>query len=169
MNLLHKHTLTAFLLALATLPFAIANAQSSQSADESAIRAARIAQTKAIASFDLDTVASYWTPDVTIRRALGQPLTGIEAARKVMEPSTTGAPVVVYQRETVSLDVSTNWPLAYEEGRWSGYLGAVGTTPVISGRYAAQWVKRDGRWLIRSEVFVALTCSDSGCKYPAAP
>jgi len=30
-------------------------------------------------------------------------------------------------------------------------------------------VKRDGRWLIRSEVFVALTCSDSGCKYPAAP
>jgi ketosteroid isomerase-like protein len=143
--------------------------QSQQSADESAIRSARIIQTKAIADNNLDLVASYWTPDVTIRRALGQPLTGIDAARKVMEPTGSAAPTVIYQRETVSLEVSPNWPLAFEEGRWSGYLGSVGTTPVVSGRYAAQWVKRDGKWLIRSEVFVALTCADSGCKYPAAP
>ena len=31
------------------------------------------------------------------------------------------------------------------------------------------FVTRDGRWLIRSEVFVALTCSGAACNLPAAP
>ena len=35
--------------------------------------------------------------------------------------------------------------------------------PLIRGRYAAQWIKRDGRWLIRAEVFVALGCANAGC------
>jgi hypothetical protein len=34
---------------------------------------------------------------------------------------------------------------------------------------AAQWVKRYGKWLIRFEVFVALTCADAGCKSVAVP
>ena len=55
-------------------------------ADESALRAARIAQNKAIASGDLDRAATFWTEDVTVRRALGQPLSGREAARKALEP-----------------------------------------------------------------------------------
>jgi hypothetical protein len=61
------------------------------------------------------------------------------------------------------------WPLGYEEGTWTGRLGSATGTIVITGRYAAQWVKRGGQWLIRSEVFVALTCADAGCKYQSAP
>ncbi len=143
---------------------------SAQSADEAAIRSARTIQTKAIADGDLDLVQSYWTSDVTIRRALGQPLDGAAAARKVMEPTpgSSTAPLI-YQRQSVSVTVSSNWPLAYEEGVWSGYVGDVSTPAVIGGRYSAQWVKRDGKWLIRAEVFVALTCSGSACKAPAAP
>ncbi|MGA2551854.1 MAG: nuclear transport factor 2 family protein [Burkholderiaceae bacterium] len=137
--------------------------------DESAIRQARATQTKALADNDLDRVASFWTSDISIRRALGQPLTGVEAARKVLEPSGSGAPPVIYQRESTAVEVSPNWPLAYEEGRWSGHIGSVTAPVVIAGRYSAQWVKRNGQWYIRSEVYVALTCADAGCKYPAAP
>jgi len=36
---------------------------------------------------------------------------------------------------------------------------------VIGGRYAAQWHRISGRWLIRSEVFVALTCSGDPCRW----
>jgi ketosteroid isomerase-like protein len=146
-----------------------AMAQSDLKADENAIRSARSIQTKAMADNDLDRVFSYWSPDITIRRALGQPVTGADAARKVLEPTGSTAPQVIYQREAVSVEVSPNWPLAYEESRWAGYIGNVNTKPIIAGRYSAQWVKRDGKWLIRSEVFVALTCSEGGCKYPAAP
>jgi uncharacterized protein (TIGR02246 family) len=168
MNATVKHLfgLSIFIVAALSSP---AQAQSSQAEDEQAIRAARSRQNQALADKDLDRVATYWTSDVTIRRALGLPLAGADAARKALEPSSSAAPVIVYQRETTAVEVSTNWPLAYEEGRWSGYVDSVGTPVVIGGRYSAQWVKRNGQWLIRSEVFVAITCSGVGCKFQAAP
>jgi hypothetical protein len=74
---------------------------------------------------------------------------------------------VLYRHEPGTIEGSPRWPLAYEEGRWTGQLGGTSGPTVITGRYAAQWVKRDGRWLIRSEVYVALTCADAGCEYQA--
>ena len=110
-------------------------------ADQEAVRAARTAQNEAIAAGDLDRAASFWTEDVTVRRALGQPLSGRDAAR----------------------------PLAFETGVWQGHQGSPAGPVVIGGRYSAQWVKRGDRWLIRSEVFVALTCRGAGCEATAVP
>jgi len=138
-------------------------------ADEAAVHAARVAQNQAIASGDLDRVASFWTEDVTVRRALGQPLSGRDAARKALEPPATGAAQLVYQRLTKDVEVSAKWPLAFESGAWEGHQGTVRGPVVIGGRYSAQWVKRGDRWLIRSEVFVALTCSGAGCDAAAVP
>lgn len=126
-----------------------------KNADAARICTARAAQTAAIASGDFDTVASFWTDDITVRRALGQSVYGVAEALAALKPDSTSP--LVYQRETVSVEVGTHWPLAFEEGRWSGHPGNAQTAPIIGGRYAAQWVKRDGVWLIRSEVFVALT------------
>lgn len=163
---------TALALSLALLGgSAIAQTASSTAADEAAIREARRIQTEALAKNDLDTVVKYWTPDITIRRALGHPVETAAAARKLLEPTGTVNPAtaIIYQREAVSVTASANWPLAYEEGRWSGHVGDVKNAPILGGRYSAQWVKRDGKWLIRSEVFVALTCADAGCKAAALP
>jgi uncharacterized protein (TIGR02246 family) len=137
--------------------------------ERSAIRAARVAQNAAIASGDLDRVASFWTEDVTVRRALGQPLSGREAARKALEPPEAPASHLIYQRITKDVEVSAKWPLAFETGTWEGHQSTLAGPVVIGGRFSAQWVKRDGRWLIRSEVFVALTCSGSGCGAIAVP
>lgn len=136
--------------------------------DEAAIRLARLTQTRAIAAGDLDLVEHYWTDDVTIRRGLGHPVDGIAAAREMLDAG-AGPGKLVYQREAVTVEVSTVWPLAYEEGRWAGYAGDVADVPVVTGRYAAQWVKRDGRWLIRSEVFVALDAAGDGRNGTALP
>jgi ketosteroid isomerase-like protein len=158
---------------LACLPCLLpARAQSSGSAsDEAAIREARRVQTQALARDDLDTVVKHWAPEITIRRALGQPVEGAAAARKLLEPNPNANPAtrVVFQREAVSVSVSGHWPLAYEEGRWSGHVGAASGPVIMSGRYAAQWVKREGRWLIRSEIFVAIDCSGAGCAAQALP
>lgn len=133
------------------------------------IRLARTAQNKAIADHDFEAAASVWTEDVTMRRALGHAVTGRSAYRDMLLSASSGQDPIIYQRTAVTVDVSDRWPLAYEEGRWSGHLGNADGQPVISGRYAAQWVKRDGRWLIRSEVFVALTCEGAGCQFEALP
>ena len=107
-----------------------------------AIRAARTAQNKAIAAGDLDRVASFWTEDVTVRRALGQPLSGREAARKALEPPPAPATRLIYQRLTKDVEVSATWPLAFETGTWEGHQGTPAGPVVIGGRYSAQWVKR---------------------------
>ena len=139
------------------------------SGDQAAVRDARTAQNEAIAVGDIDRVASFWTDDVTVRRALGQPLSGREAARKALERPPAPAMHLIYQRVTKDVEASAKWPLAFETGTWEGHQGTIGGPVVIGGRFSAQWVKRGGQWLIRSEVFVALTCRDVGCQSAAVP
>jgi ketosteroid isomerase-like protein len=129
---------------------------------EQAIRAARVAQNDAIARADFDEVQRFWTEDVTVRRALGEAVQGIADARRVLEQAAHAKPALVYERLSESVQVADHWPLAYEEGVWRAHLGAPsdGGELAASGRYAAQWVCRNGAWLIRSEVFVALMGSE---------
>lgn len=143
-----------------------------KSTDASAVRAARAAQNRAIAALDTAAVAKFWTEDVEIRRGLGALVLGREAYKRLFNPD-SGAVArgeeLIYQREPASVIVSASWPLAYEEGAWVGHLGQADGPALIGGRYAAQWVKRDGQWLIRGEVYVALTCAGAGCTSSAAP
>lgn len=140
--------------------------------DADAVRAERAAQNRAIAALDTAAIASHWTDDVEIRRGLGALVTGREAYKRLFNPD-SGAVArgeeLIYQREPTSVEVSTQWPLAYEAGTWIGHLGGADGPAMISGKYSAQWVKRDGRWLIRGEVYVALTCADKGCASKALP
>ena len=105
---------------------------------------------------------------MTVRRALGAPLDGKQAARQALVAPSAGTHLV-YQRLTKDVEVSAHWPLAFETGVWEGHQNTATGPVVIGGRYSAQWVKRNGQWLIRSEVFVALTCSGAGCESVAVP
>jgi ketosteroid isomerase-like protein len=149
--------------------FCLAGAATSNS-EESAIRRARLQQNAAIFRHDVEAIASYWTDDVTICRGLGLQLAGKAAYRKLFEEDDpTSKEVIVYERIPNSIRASTLWPLAFESGSWKGHLGNSKGTVVIQGRYSAQWVKRDGKWLIRSEVYVALQGAGSGLQMKAAP
>jgi ketosteroid isomerase-like protein len=139
-------------------------------AQASSIEAARLRQNTAIADHKVDEIASYWTDDVTICRGLGIQLAGMAAYRKLFEGDDPTSPEqIVYERIPTSIDVATVWPLAFETGTWQGHRGASRGPVVIQGRYSAQWVNRGGRWLIRSEVFVALSGSGPGLQMKAAP
>jgi len=143
-----------------------------ESAEARSVRSARAAQNRAIAALDTADVASFWTEDVEIRRGLGALVIGRDAYKHLFNPD-SGAVArgeeLIYQREPARVDMSAGWPLAYEEGTWVGHLGRADGPALIGGRYAAQWVKRGGRWLIRGEVYVALTCSGAGCASAAVP
>jgi len=136
----------------------LATAQSS-AIDE--VRAARLAQNEAIAARRLDSIASFWTRDVVIVSSRGEVLRGKDAYRAAF----AGDSVMVYRRTPARIEAASAWPLAWEEGTWAGLRGA-GGPEVIGGRYAAQWHRIEGRWLIRSEVFVALHCTGEPCDWP---
>jgi ketosteroid isomerase-like protein len=137
--------------------------------DRSAIEQARLRQNAAIVRGDLVEIAAYWTDDVTICRGLGAQLAGKPAYLELFAADAKSAEKIVYQRRPTSVEVSSVWPLAFETGEWQGHLGSEQGPTVIGGRYSAQWVKRDDRWLIRSEVFVALEGSGSGLQMKAVP
>jgi len=156
-------------LAVSLLAAPVLAASPPGAADQSAVRTARLRQNAAIAAHNLDEIASYWTDDVTICRGLGIQLHGKAAYRALFASDRASASEVIYERAPESIDISRTWPLAFETGHWKGRLGGPAGPVVISGRYSAQWVKRQEGWLIRSEVFVALDSAGIGAKMQAAP
>jgi ketosteroid isomerase-like protein len=100
---------------------------------------------------------------------LGLQLAGKAAYRKLFEDDQTTSRKIVYQRMPKTIEASQVWPLAFESGVWTGHLGTPEGPVVIQGQYSAQWVKRAGNWLIRSEVYVALSGSGEGLNMKAAP
>jgi len=153
----------AFVVVAAVGSYALGRAVPQTSREAAAVRSARSAQNAAIAARDFDRAATYWTDDVVIRSGLGRVVQGRSNYRAAMGADSA----TVFRREPDRVDVSGNdrWPLAFESGTWTGH-GARDGRPLIRGRYAAQWIKRDGHWLIRAEVFVALGCSGDGCGRP---
>lgn len=140
---------------------------SAESSAAALIRQRRQLQNAAIVAGDDAVIISFWTQDITVRRALGQAVYGVQEALAALKSSDDNG--LIYQREAQIIEVSPHWPLAFEEGHWHGHAESIDTPAIISGRYAAQWVKRDGLWLIRSELFVALDCADMGCSAAALP
>ncbi len=126
--------------------------------DAELIRQARYSQNEAIKTGCIDLISSYWTDDVSIRTGLGQAIIGKESYAAAFAGTKT-----IYIRTPDCIEVSAKWPLAYESGSWVGIVGEI----QVSGRYAAQWVKKDS-WLIRSEVFVALD-AEGDCSFQAVP
>jgi ketosteroid isomerase-like protein len=143
--------------------FALGRVAPQTSREAAAVRSARSAQNTAIAAHDFDRAATYWTEDVVIRSGLGRVVQGRANYHAAMAADSA----TVFRREPDRVDVSGNdrWPLAFESGTWTGSRAG---RQLIRGRYAAQWIKRNGRWLIRAEVFVALGCSGEGCSRPLA-
>lgn len=162
-----RRAMRALALAAAGLGLAACGGQASAAtADEAAaVRAARAAQNAAITSRDFDRMASYWTDNVTLTAGLGTTLRGRAAYRSAFEHDAA----ITYVRTPKQVEVSANWPLAWEQGTWTGRgAGGGDAVPTLGGSYAAQWVKVGGRWLIRSEIFVATFCKGVPCRWPAA-
>ncbi len=156
------------LIALIVLLFSTISKDIQAFDDDVAIWQARLAQNEAMAAGDVERAASFWTDDVTLRRGLGCSTIGKEAYRALIETN-PNENSLFYMREPELIEVSSQWPLAYESGKWTARRGSIGGPILIAGRYSAQWVKRDDHWLIRSEVFVALNCFGEGCSSVPEP
>lgn len=136
--------------------------------DVDAVRQARMDQNEAMAVGDTERIASFWTDDITLRRGFGTSVIGKDAYRALIDTA-PNEKSLIYVREPDFIEVSSGWPLAFESGTWTARRGSLDNPPLVTGRYSAQWVKREGHWFIRSELFVALTCTDGACGWPVLP
>lgn len=140
---------------------ALLQAQAVPASDTALIRQARKAQNRFIAAGQIDSAATFWVRDVIVVAGLGAVVRG----RDSLAAAFAGDQGMIYQRNPTHIQVSLNWPIAWEEGSWAGRRTGDSGPALLSGRYSAQWVKLDGHWRIRAEQFVTLSCRDNPCRW----
>jgi len=132
------------------------------------IRDARLAQNDAITERDIDAIAGYWERGVRSTAGTGIFVTGRAEYRRAFQDEFRNFNDLIYSRtpdfiELSSVRVSNADELASESGTWTrSWTTSEGQTELY-GLYDAMWRKRNGQWRIRSELFIALSCTGADC------
>lgn len=132
-----------------------------QSADETAIRAARARSNAAIAAHDVAGIASHWLPDVHIVTSTSAQASGRDANGSRMAQQFERRPDTVYVRTPSAVDVLAPWAVASEHGAWTGRWTEPDGVVEIAGTYLAQWRRTSDGWRIQAELFVPTRCTGS--------
>jgi ketosteroid isomerase-like protein len=156
-----------FAAAFAALP---ATAQNASGADAAAaIVAVRTASNAAIAAHDLAALRQTWVEDIQVTGSSGAVFASGEAMATGFADSFADPEFVTYRRTPDAVTIGKGDAVAAESGTWVGIWNKPDGEMNLRGTYMAQWRLDDAGWRVRSEVFVALTCSGSdACEDPAA-
>lgn len=139
-------------------------AQSGPGSEEALIRAARAASNRAIADHDVAGALAMLDDGFHAAISSGAFRTSREEMGRAFAERFDAFSDAVYVRTPVTIEVATNGAIASETGEWVGSWTTAEGPFRTGGRYAAHWRKgADGRWLIRSELFVPLFCEGPGC------
>ncbi len=131
--------------------------------DSQSIQAARKAFNQAIAEHDIDSMRSFLAEDYVITISTGQIQRSRDAHIESFVAHFEQFPDVVYVRTPDDIKISQAYPLAIENGTWTGSRSTTFGTLNNGGSYTAAWKRTDKGWLIYSELFVALDCQGEGC------
>jgi ketosteroid isomerase-like protein len=129
----------------------LASAQNMHSHDIATIKSCRAASNDAIARHDVDGIAKYWLDDFVQIIGRGVYQTGKESIVASWKTLFKNSAPVSYVRNPNEIVVSDNDTLAWERGKWIGIHSYS-----KGGNYAAMWIKRNGKWMLKAELFVSL-------------
>jgi ketosteroid isomerase-like protein len=138
-------------------------AGSQETANEETIRAARAASNDAIARHDAQAIVSFLDSEYQITTSVGQMFQGTEGEVSTWNRLFAERQDVVYVRTPDNVEISLDYPLASESGRWVGTWTSTEGPVRTGGDYQAMWRKTPHGWKIRAELFVALYCKGDGC------
>jgi ketosteroid isomerase-like protein len=139
-------------------------AQVRSDSDEAQIRAARASSNRAIAAHDVAGAIAVLDGSFHAAISSGEFRTSREEMGRAFAERFDAFADAVYVRTPATVEVATNGAIASETGEWVGSWTTSEGPFRTGGRYAAHWRKdADGRWLIRSELFVPLFCEGPGC------
>ena len=138
-----------------------------QHGDETAIRAARAENNRAIAAHDTAAIASVWLPEFWLVSSSNAQSAGRDAARARFAQIFAMRPNVVFVRTPQHIHVNESWAQAGESGTWTGQWTQSDGVTKVGGPYFAKWRKVSGRWMLLAEVFVQTSCE--GSSYCTSP
>ncbi len=135
-------------------------------AAETAIRSARTELNAALTNRDLKTTARYWLPAVSTTGGDGSLWVGRDKNIMGFAGIFKGDSFVSGHRTPDKIEVATGGPKeAAETGVWEWRERVKSQVLTYGGRYLVMWQLVNGKWLIRSELYVTTSCTGgTGCK-----
>ena len=131
---------------------------------EKRITALRAEFNEAMENHDAANIGKYLDSQYQITTSNGEHVQGVPEEEVADWARIFGdRPDVVYVRTPDTVEVSSYYDLAAENGTWVGRWNSSKGDVEIGGKYFAQWRKVDGDWKIRTEVFVGMYYNGSGC------
>ena len=146
-----KESRKEFFIFLFLLSFHHTFSQNTHNNDITTIKSNRAASNDAIISHDVNGIAKFWLDDFVQVIGRGTYETGKENISASWEALFNSNPQVVYIRTPEKIIISDNDTTAWENGKWMGIH-----TYSKGGNYAAMWIKRNGNWMLKAELFVSL-------------
>ena len=119
--------------------------------DIATIKSNRAASNDAITRHDVDGIAKFWLDDFVQIIGRGTYQTGKDSIVASWKALFNSNSQVVYIRNPKEITLSDNDTLAWEQGEWIGVHSYS-----KGGNYAAMWIKRNGGWMLKAELFVSL-------------
>jgi ketosteroid isomerase-like protein len=130
-------------------------AQDMHNTDIATIKSNRAASNNAIAKHDVKGIEQFWLDDFVQVIGRGTYETGKENISSSWKALFNNDTQVVYIRTPEKIIISDNDTMAWENGKWIGVH-----TYSKGGNYAAMWIKRNGNWMLKAELFVSLEANN---------
>jgi ketosteroid isomerase-like protein len=140
-----------FFIFLFILSFHPAFAQNMHNNDVATIKSNRAASNEAITKHDVNGISKFWMDDFVQVIGRGTYETGKENIAASWKALFNSSPQISYVRNPEEIIISDNDTLAWERGKWIGIHSYS-----KGGNYAAMWIKRNGNWMLKAELFVSL-------------
>ena len=135
---------------------------------ESDIRAMRQQSNQAIAQHNINAFARSLTEDFLMVRGSGVFVASKAEYVNLFREDFADPKSVSYVRTPDKIELSSAAPLAAEHGHWIGKNPDA--TTGYGGTYLAMWRHTPQGWLIRSELFIVLSCGTAdACKAYTQP
>ena len=133
------------------LSFHQAFSQNTHNNDIATIKFNRAASNDAITRHDVDGIAKFWLDDFVQVIGRGVYQTGKDSIIASWKALFNSNSQIAYTRNPEEITISDNDTLAWEQGEWIGIHSYS-----KGGNYAAMWIKRNGNWMLKAELFVSL-------------
>lgn len=131
-------------------------AQRTSKSDKQTIQETRKLSNRALKAHRLADFLSYFTQDLSITSGNGSVVLGKDSLENYLSRVFEEDKDLYFVRTAQRVSVSSTGDRAWEEGKWVGLRPDTLGWQNIGGQYAAMWVKEEGVWKIKSELFVTL-------------
>ena len=101
-------------------------------------------------------IAACMTDDMVITTGEGNVIHGKDSLQNYVKPLFERYKDLYFVRDAGIIKINESGDRAWESGTWKGLRPETPDWTTTGGQYAAMWMKKNGVWKIRSELFVRL-------------